>query len=45
MTSEDLEEIGKQLEEMYGDKLPNPIHQPKQFAYILKLFMYYNWRK
>ena len=38
---QDLERIGKDLEEMYGDDLPNPEHCPKQFAYILKLYMYY----
>ena len=45
MSDLNLEEIGKALEEMYGDSLPNPEQQPMQFAYIIKLFMYYNWNK
>lgn len=42
MTAEEMQKIGEKLLEMYGDSLPDPIHEPMQFAYVLKLFMYYN---
>ena len=45
MTPEQLEKIVKTLEEMYGDKLPDPEQCPKEFGYILKLYMYYNHEK
>lgn len=41
----EYEEIGKALVELYGDELPHPKREPIRFAYVLKLFMYYNWRK
>lgn len=41
MGSVDIDYIVKRLEEMYGDDLPNPISEPLQFAYVLKLFKYY----
>jgi hypothetical protein len=40
MTNEEIEKFGKELVEHYGDKLPNPIHEPIRFAYYIKLFKY-----
>jgi hypothetical protein len=40
MTSEELEKIGQELVEMYGDNLPNHLHEPIRFAYYVKLYRY-----
>lgn len=32
--------IGRELVEMFGDKLPDPIHEPIRFAYYVKLYFY-----
>lgn len=45
MTNEQLEKIGNDLVEMYGDELPDPEHCPREFQYILKLYMYYNFER
>lgn len=36
MTNEQINE----MIEMFGDKLPNPIHYPIQFAYYAKLYKF-----
>ena len=36
----DYDTIGRELVEMFGDKLPNPIHEPVRFAYYIKLYNY-----
>jgi hypothetical protein len=38
MTDEDYNAIGADLIKMFGDKLPNPEHEPIQFHYCLKLY-------
>jgi hypothetical protein len=38
MTTAEAERIYKEMEEMFGDKLPNLLHHPKQFAYYYKLY-------
>ena len=38
-TNEEYERMGKEFVEWYGKPLPNPEHEPKQFAYLLKLFL------
>lgn len=46
MTSEELQNIYSELVKEYGDKLPNPEHCPKTFAYYVKLFLHFkNIRK
>ena len=35
----DWEQLGKEFEKWYGKPLPNPDHEPKQFAYLLRLFL------
>lgn len=42
MTNEEAEQHYQNLLEQYGDKLPSPEHEPLQFAYIMKLYKYYN---
>ena len=44
MTDEKLEQIGQALVEMYGDKLPNPEHCPREFQHYLKLYMTYHYK-
>ena len=41
MTNEEALKFYEELEEHYGDKLPNFEHYPKQFAQCVKLFRYY----
>jgi hypothetical protein len=45
MTDEQVLEKYKALEEHWGDKLANFEHHPRQFAYQVALFNYYNERK
>lgn len=42
MTDQELLEHYNKLVEQYGDTLPNPEHEPIQFAHIVKLYKYYN---
>ena len=44
MTNEELKKFAKELVEHYGDKLPNPDHEPKRFEYYVKLFMHVKGR-
>jgi hypothetical protein len=41
------EEIIQRLDEMYErlGPLPNPIHEPKRFAWFVKLYNYYKQRQ
>lgn len=41
MTDTEILKIYEELVEIYGDDLPNFENEPKQFAYILKLHLYY----
>lgn len=40
MTDEEVLKLYDEMVERYGDKLPNPDHEPKQFQYYIKLFLY-----
>lgn len=40
MTDEEVLKLYDEMVEMYGDKLPNPEHEPRQFQYYIKLFLY-----
>jgi len=40
MTGEELEKVEQELVEMFGDNLPNDIHEPIRFAYYVKLYRY-----
>jgi hypothetical protein len=41
MTDEEALKFYEELEDYYGDKLPNFEHYPKQFTQCVKLFRYY----
>jgi len=36
----DYDKIARELVKMFGDKLPNAIHEPVRFAYYIKLYNY-----
>jgi len=36
-----IEEKIEEFLEMYGDKLPNPEHCPKEFEYYVRIYKYY----
>jgi hypothetical protein len=38
MTDEDYNQIREELIKMFGDRLPNPEHEPIQFHYYLKMY-------
>jgi hypothetical protein len=40
MTDEEVLKLYDEMVEMYGNKLPNPEHEPRQFQYYIKLFLY-----
>lgn len=40
MTDEQAERIVDELVDIWGDKLPNPDHEPLRFKYYLKMFRY-----
>ena len=44
MTDEEVLNFYNELVEYYGDKLPNFEHEPRQFAYLVKLYRYYKSR-
>jgi hypothetical protein len=41
MTNQEILEFYNKMVEFYGPALPNPEHQPIQFAYLVKLFKYH----
>lgn len=46
MTDEDVQKLYAEMHKEYGDKLPDPEHCPKTFAYYVKLFLHFkNIRK
>lgn len=45
MTDAEIEQAVNEMIEMYGDALPNPEHEPRRFAYYVKLYFYYKGRQ
>ena len=41
MSDEEVLKLYQELEDHYGDNLPNFEHYPKQFTYCVKLYRYY----
>jgi hypothetical protein len=41
MTDEEVLKHYERMAEIFGDKIPHPDHEPKQFAYFVKLYRYY----
>ena len=42
--SELTEELYKEFLDFYGAKVPNPEHNPIQFEFLIKTFLYYKKR-
>lgn len=40
MTDEEVKIVVEEMERMFG-KLPDPLHEPIQFAHYVKLYRYY----
>jgi hypothetical protein len=40
MTDEEVLNIYARMVEQYGELLPNPEHQPREFAHYVRLFTY-----
>jgi len=40
MTNEQILEFYNKMVEHYGNKLPDPLHEPLQFGYLVKLLKY-----
>ena len=40
MTHEEILNQYKTLKEVFGDKLPNPVHYPNQFVYYWMLYVH-----
>ena len=45
MTDEEVLAFYNELVEYYGDDLPSMEHEPRRFAYCVKLYRYYKARK
>jgi hypothetical protein len=43
ISDQDLEKLIADMKQMFGD-LPHPEHEPKRFAYYIKLYKYYKER-
>lgn len=44
MTDEQALEFYNELQEFFGDKLPNFEHYPRQFAYYVRIYRYHKTR-
>ena len=38
MTEQEALKIYEEMEKLFGDKLPDPEHCPREFAYFVKLY-------
>lgn len=45
MTDQEVLDFYNELVEHYGDSLPNFEHEPRQFAYCVKLYKYLKGRQ
>ncbi len=43
MSDQEILDFVKEMEEHFGE-LPNPEHEPRRFAYYIKIFKYYKSR-
>lgn len=41
MTDEQALDFYEKMKSQFGDKLPDPDHEPIQFSYFVKLYKYY----
>ena len=42
MSDEQALELYEKMKSHFGDKLPDPEHEPMQFSYFVKLYKYYH---
>ena len=42
---EDIEKVYGELLDHFEGRLPSPEHEPKRFAYFVKMFKYYKYRQ
>ena len=42
MTDSEVLELYEEMKKIYGENLPDPEHEPRQFAYFVKLYKYYH---
>jgi len=45
MQSSDYEKMYGELLDHFEGRLPNPEHEPKRFAFFVKMFKYYKYKK
>lgn len=45
MTDEEILTAYQEMVDIWGDKLPNPEHEPIRFAYYIKMYSYYKETK
>ena len=45
MTDEEAKTLYDGLVKEFGDKLPNPDHNPQSFAYYVKMYEFFNERE
>jgi hypothetical protein len=41
MDDKEIELIVNHMREIFGDRIPSPVHYPKLFDYYIKLYVYY----
>lgn len=41
MSDEEIKKLYAEMENEYGNKLPNPDHCPKTFAYYVRLYLHF----
>jgi hypothetical protein len=44
MTDEEVLAFYEELVAYFGDRLPNPEHEPRRFAHCIKMYRYYKER-
>ena len=42
MTDDEVLKMYERMQEVFGDELPDPEHEPIKFAYYVKIFKYYH---
>jgi hypothetical protein len=44
MTDEEILKAYEEIVQEWGDKLPNPEHEPRRFAYYVNMYKYFKER-
>ena len=45
MTDQEIEQAYNEMVDWWGDKLPNPEHEPKRFDYYVRMYRYLKERE